>query len=377
MNEGNHDPVIHRIMSGDARGIWPAAVRGLCRCAAPVYAGAVQCRNAMFDRGWRKVVSLPVPVISVGNITAGGTGKTPMVIALARQLRELGHHPAVLLRGYKAAREDVAPTTDASKPAPTSAGTVAVSDEATELRDALGEHVPVQADADRVAAAYQVLQAHPHVDVFLLDDGFQHRRVHRTWDIVLIDATNPFGFGHLLPRGLLREPLRNLRRADTIILTRADMISQAQREQLTERIIEHHGHPPLAGTAHQWQALRRGDVHLAVDQLRDQPIAVICGIGNPQALIATARRHGMRIVYQMLLDDHHHYLADELSRWHQQATAAGALSVLTTEKDWVKCQPLMSRITRPLPVVRPQLTVHWLEGETAVLDYLKKLFPTT
>src|SRR4051812_23350103 len=199
-----------RVMNGTERGVAAMSLRALTSAIEPIYRGVVNARNARFDRG-RSVQRVDRPVISVGNITTGGTGKTPVVRWLADALRARGIQPAILMRGYKSA------------PGQT-------SDEQELLRSQLPS-VVVHANPDRVAGAQEVLRDHPDVQAFILDDGFQHRRLHRDFDLVLIDATNPFGYDRLLPRGLLREPLAGLARAHAILITRADQSSNLPQLQ--------------------------------------------------------------------------------------------------------------------------------------------------
>lgn len=204
---------IRDILSGEDRGAGAKLTRVALTAMEPAYRAAVALRNVAFDRGWRTPRDLGRPTISVGNLTVGGTGKTPMVVALCRKLIAMGHLPGVLLRGYKSHGGR--------------------SDEADELQTTLGSQVVVEADPDRVAAARRVLQKTPGTTVFVLDDGFQHRRAHRDLDIVLLDAARPFADGHVLPRGLLREPMQNLRRASAVIFTHADL---ALSEQLQSTV---------------------------------------------------------------------------------------------------------------------------------------------
>src|SRR4051812_22379030 len=185
-------------MSGEARGVGAALLRAGLSVISPVYATVMRGRNAKFDLGLG-VTRLPRPVISVGNITAGGTGKTPVVRWLCERLRDTGERPAVLMRGYKAAAGER-------------------GDEAAMLEGMLNrsgvQNVVVHAQADRVAGGLGVLRDHPDVSVFVLDDGFQHRRLARDFDLVLVDACEPLGYGRVFPRGLLREPACGLGRAD-------------------------------------------------------------------------------------------------------------------------------------------------------------------
>ncbi|HZW29293.1 MAG TPA: tetraacyldisaccharide 4'-kinase, partial [Isosphaeraceae bacterium] len=194
-----------RLIRGQTRG--PAAVvaRTLLSCAAAGYGAAIALRNGSFEHGWLRVHRLGVPVVSVGNLTVGGTGKTPMVEWLARWFRARRRRVVIVSRGYR--------------------GEQGLNDEGLVLEENLPD-VPHLQDRDRVRAGRVALQE-LEADILVLDDGFQHRRLARDLDVVLIDALEPFGLGHLLPRGLLREPVRSLRRADLVVLSRADLVDPA------------------------------------------------------------------------------------------------------------------------------------------------------
>ncbi len=210
---GLDHPWATRVLSGEERGLGAASLRALTAIAEPFYSLAMMGRNLVYDRGLLKIHPLPRPTISIGNLTTGGTGKTPVVRWLSEHLIARGLRPAVLLRGY---RDDK----------------TGGSDEANLLAEALGDRGIVVADRNRDAGARLAMAGAQPPDVFLLDDAFQHRRVARDFDLVLIDATQPFGYGHVLPRGLMREPLRGLRRADAIVITRSDQISAQQLDAL-------------------------------------------------------------------------------------------------------------------------------------------------
>src|SRR4051794_35567561 len=202
------EQAFRRVISGQQTGVGAALLRGVTRVLEPIYAAVVASRNRGYSAGIIASNRARRPVVSVGNITTGGTGKTPVVRWLADRLRERGMRPAVLLRGYKARpgeRGDEQRLLD-------------------ELLNPPGTASPVivHANPDRLQGAKAVLRDHPDVDVFILDDGFQHRRLQRDFDLVLIDATTPFGYEHVLPRGLLREPLSGLSRASAFLLTRVD-----------------------------------------------------------------------------------------------------------------------------------------------------------
>lgn len=339
-----------QIMAGEDRSLCASAIRTGLSLLSPAYRMGVAMRNAKFDRGQRQPANLGRPTISVGNITTGGTGKTPMVIELVHRLVDQGHRPAVLLRGYG-------------------------SDEVLELRAALTDlpgddepyTAPVEPNPDRAAGAAAVLQAHPNTTVFVLDDGFQHRQAHRDLDIVLIDATAPFGYGHLLPRGLLREPVENLRRADAIIITRADQVSLDALADLDARITELAGKPALASASSVWASLHTTDGQtIAITELAGQRVVGICGIGNPAAFERMLRDTAGEVLRCEAADDHHAWTQAELAGRINAAAADGADAVVTTEKDWVKWQPLLADWDLPVPVLRPQLAVAFLDGGDAV-----------
>lgn len=296
-----------KVISGKQRGLLAAAARSGLSLLEPAYAGVTRARNQLFDRGIKARHDLGRPAISVGNLTTGGTGKTPVVQWIARTLIARGATPAVLLRGYKSAD--------------------GVSDEAELYRQIAG--LTVEADPDRVAAAGRVLARAPLTSVFVLDDGFQHRRVRRDLDVVLIDATNPFGYGHVLPRGLLREPASGLRRADLILITRAEHATDGLLAELRR----------LNGVA---PILR---CRLAIKQFIDrdgQPIEAdaigaaiaVAGIGNPQALFDQLGPLGISPRETIAFPDHETYGPATFERIN--TLLRPGQTVVTTEKDWVK-----------------------------------------
>ena len=201
---------LHDLLSGRRRGLGAALLRGGLRLAETPYAWAMRWRNHRYDSGAATVHRLDVPVISVGNLTTGGTGKTPLVFWLAQWFRDRAIPVAVVSRGYRAPQAARAATATSE------------NDEARELAARLPD-VPHLQNPDRVAAARQAIRQF-QCRAIILDDAFQHRRIGRDLDIVLLDALEPLGFGHVLPRGLLREPVEGLRRADLVALSRADVL---------------------------------------------------------------------------------------------------------------------------------------------------------
>ncbi|MEX0775192.1 MAG: tetraacyldisaccharide 4'-kinase [Phycisphaeraceae bacterium] len=324
----------------------------------PFYSLAVAARNTLFDLKLRRPRQLPRPTISIGNITTGGTGKTPMTLELARRLIALGEKPAILLRGYRAAD------------APVTHG--AISDEAALLQHALGDEVPVMPNPNRVAGARAVLAGRSDVSVFLLDDGFQHRQVHRDLDLVLIDATFPFGGGQMLPAGLLREPPRALGRAEALILTRTDLVKPEVIAAIQARLARLKAPPLTARTAQTWTGLIDAQERThRLESLRDTTVAAVCGIGNPaqfKAMLAACFPH-VTGLYE--LEDHQRYTPALVRQMIDHAARQGATALITTEKDWVKWKPLVSESPPAMPLYRPVLAVKFLEGEAKVDELLR------
>ncbi len=323
----------------------PNATRWLLMPFASAYGVLIRARNRYYDRARGAVRQAPLPVISVGNLTVGGTGKTPMVIEIVRRLRGLGRRPAILTRGYRARPGQVA-------------------DEVLELREALPD-VPVIANPDRLAGAETARIQHD-ADCAVLDDGFQHRRLARNLDIVLIDALNPWGGGALLPAGRLREPLSSLRRAHLFVLTRTNQASPAELEQTTATLRQHAGDRPLVHAAVEAEALVYRDGRRATPpDLAGRRVLAVCGIGNPRTflrLVATLRgSDGPARVFP----DHHSFSVTDADALSVAARRAGAEVVVTTRKDWGKLAPLWPDLGVPLARLDVRLT---LSGAVAELD---------
>jgi tetraacyldisaccharide 4'-kinase len=351
---GSLEQSVRRVMSGEARGPGPALLRGVLRAAEPIYALTATLRNRRFDRGVG-VARLPHPVISVGNLTAGGTGKTPLVLWLCPRLRQSGLRPAVLLRGYKSAPGSP-------------------SDEQLLLERELNapgaEPIVVHAQADRLQGGQCVLRDHPDVDLFVLDDAFQHRQLWRNFDLVLIDACNPFGYGHVHPRGLLREPLRGLARADAVLLTRAAEVDEPQRQSIIAQIRRFAGSVPLYQADHVHTGLRSQKGEQPLTALAGLRYFSFCGIGNPESFgRQLAALPGQRVGHRWFAD-HHAYSDADLADLKRQARAAGADLLLTTEKDWVKIAARMTGDSAP-EIRRLALTLRFHDdGQTQLLSQI-------
>ena len=317
------------ILSGKNRSFAASALRCAMTAATPVYALANSIRNRLFDTGLKKQTPLGRPTISVGNLTTGGTGKTPMVAHIVRTLLAMNHRPAILLRGYKATAQHG-------------------SDEAAVYNTEFGDRVVVIANPSRVQGAKQALIANPKISCFVLDDGFQHRKAARDLDLVLIDASNPFGYDHLLPRGLMREPKSALKRADAIIITRSNQVPPQAPEspeapeasesltKLDQQIQAITGKTPIAHASHQWVSLlniNNESCDLAL--LADGPVIAAIAIGNPDAFVQTLREHASNVRDVIIEPDHYAWPPEVIHALVKRARLESAI-LLTTEKDFVK-----------------------------------------
>jgi len=255
-------------------------------------------------------------VVSVGNLTLGGTGKTPLVEWLAHWFCERGVRVALISRGYGAR-----------------SGTA--NDEALELAEKL-PGVPHLLDADRVRAAERAVREH-EARLILLDDGFQHRRLFRDLDIVLVDALEPLGFGHVFPRGTLREPLAGLGRAQAVVLSRADLLDAAARAALHGELSQYAPQAAWIEAAHAPRTLvsAAGKTE-AVESLAGRSIAAFCGIGNPAAFRATLERCGYRLAAWREFPDHHRYGSEDVQALSAWAAGLDVSAVICTQKDLVK-----------------------------------------
>ncbi|UCG17170.1 MAG: tetraacyldisaccharide 4'-kinase [Phycisphaerales bacterium] len=309
-----------------------ATVRGVLRGASMLYGAAVSLRNRRYDRSPSAVARLPVPVISIGNITTGGTGKTPLVMEVVRRLCDRGLRPAVVSRGYKAR---------AGGP----------GDELLLLRRRLGD-VPCIAAPDRLAGGRLALQRYG-ANVIVLDDAFQHRRIARDLDVVVIDATCPFGHGRLLPGGLLREPLRELRRASLLVVSRADQVSAEQLTSIDTTLEAHAPSVRRIRSAHRPATLVRIDG--VETRLEPEDIGrsyCFAGIGNPASFRNIVARMGIEIADVRWWPDHHAYRRRDAAALQGAAHDCGAAVLLTTEKDAVKLAALPVQWSVPVYAVR-------------------------
>lgn len=312
-----------------------------------IYGGIVRLRNTLYDAGVVETKRLPCPVVSVGNLTVGGTGKTPMVMMLADLLKNKGYRPAVLSRGYggkKSGTIDVVSDGERLLLGPEEAG-----DEPF-LIAASTRQIPVLTGADRFSTGQYAIDRLA-ADVLLLDDAFQHRRLYRNLNILLLDAARPFGNGSILPRGPLREPQSALKRADVIVLTRADNKSSSSLELDLEK-----NFPgiPVFKAAHRPKEIiplsslhahlsfprtrepREEGISIDLGFLKGKRVFAFAGIAKPESFRNIIESLGGEVAAFRAFPDHHRYRAADMEDILRASRDRGAEIVLTTEKDGIK-----------------------------------------
>lgn len=328
------------------------------RMIEPIYRAVISRRNAAFDSG-RNVHRVqgaagPIPVISIGNLSVGGTGKTPMVMHVLRLLLENRHRPCVAMRGYSKSSNGAPDETDAYRRAFPELPIVAQPDRIAGLRRLL-DHMPAAAQFDRV----------------VLDDGFQHRRIARDLDVVLIDATPGRSVfdDRLLPAGWLREPVDGLRRASAVVLTHAELAPKDRIEQMRE-VIARHTAAPVSVSRHVWTGLRQRvgehDHMLPLDVLIGRRVLGCCAIGHPEPFVQALRTNaagpdGKSDVMMRQLPDHDPFHRTEVELLARLARDGRASYIVVTDKDWSKLRHLPDS-TWPCPVVRPDLALVFDSG---------------
>src|ERR1700730_8862771 len=313
-------------------------LRILLWLASKLYGVGVSIRTRLYTSGLLKQKRLKATVVSVGNLSVGGTGKTPLVIWLAEKLLEQGQRVAILTRGYR--------------------GTAGSSDEVEVMRSRLQNRVVFGVGKNRFVEG-QRIESHQAIDIFLLDDGFQHLQLARDLDIVLIDASRPMT-QQLLPAGPMREPVSALTRAGIIIFTRTENTPGAK--EALQRL----SNLPIFTASSRLLGFRRFKVEgplQSVSELGSGPFFVFCGIGNPEAFVRDLQRWGITPASHMFFADHHRYTLEGVQAIEQAARRVGANGLLTTEKD--SCN--LSGLTFPsLPVYVSVIDLE-ISGETEFL----------
>lgn len=324
-----------------------------------LYGAVSGARVKLYEKGVFKSFDLKVPTISIGNITVGGTGKTPLVAFVARVLAENGEKVCILTRGYK--RENESERVLVSDGEKVLVSAKQSGDEPLELAQKLLGKAAVIADANRFRAGNWALE---NLDptVFVLDDAFQHLKVKRDLDIVCVDATNPFGNENLLPAGILREPLQHLNRADVIIITRANLIDEKQIEDLKAKILNLSPKADILVSKNkitglidlkEFKSKPQTSKKLTTHNLQLITNLAFCALGNPHNFYEQLRRENFNLADTKNFPDHHFYAQKEVEELEKTAQEKGAKHLLTTAKDAVKLHNL--KFNLPCSVVESEM----------------------
>jgi tetraacyldisaccharide 4'-kinase len=328
-----------------------------------IFKAVTRARLLAYRRGLFSVSRLPAPVISVGNLTTGGTGKTPLVEWVCRAIADSGgrvdaqespcekENICVLSRGY--GRSNPKTQVVVSNGIEILADEREAGDEPFLLAQKLLGLAAVICNSNRVAAGEWAIE-NLKADVFVLDDGFQHLRLARDLDIVAVDATNPWGGGSLLPYGRLREARSGLSRADCVVITRTEQVENLN--SVKEAISEFTGSAPIFCSRMTTSGIFGIDGEIASPStLRDEPIGAFCGVGNPESFFNHLRREGFKPIFTRAFADHHNYEQSELDALVQDTRSSGATSLITTAKDAIRLRSLNLEI--PCYILEIQISI--------------------
>lgn len=366
-----------KLVSGESSGPGAALLRFILGIAALIYRLIIGMRNFLYSRGWLKIHRADAAVISIGNITTGGTGKTPLVILLCKQIisnskfKISNSQCAILTRGYKTRRPF-----SVMRRAKKGRGTQYAIRNTINEPAILAESCPgvqVVVNPDRVAGAAEAVNRFG-AKVLIMDDGFQHRRLGRDLDIVTIDSTAPFGYGKLLPAGLLREPVSTLKRADAVVITRCDQVTEAELTQIEGKLRQVNPEIVIARSVHAPVCAKSiNDREISLEELKGKKIFAFCGIGNPAAFFNTVEALGAELIGSRVFDDHYHYADECLADIYKQGQHFGADLILTTQKDWFS-SPLsaMPDASREVNFAYLAVELRFISGEKEITQLIKE-----
>jgi tetraacyldisaccharide 4'-kinase len=311
---------LYNVVTDQIKGFIPNVLKVFLYFLSFFYLLVLSVRRFLYKIGVLKIHDLTKPVISVGNITFGGTGKTPAIEYIASYIKNKGKRVIILARGYgsKEIGED--------------------NDESKLLKENLKD-IFIVTGSNRVQNAQRFI-SEDLVDIFLLDDGFQHLRIKRDLDIVVIDALKPFGNGYVIPRGMLREPLRALKRAHIFILARVDLVTDKEIQETKSKLALLNPKALVVEAVHQPVELIDMQTNESVDLnfLRGLEAVSFCGIGSPKSFALTLEKLGVQLKKQFVFMDHHHFNQKDLNKIDRYCTEYRIKNILMTQKDAVKLQ---------------------------------------
>jgi tetraacyldisaccharide 4'-kinase len=336
--------------------------KALTRLLSYGYRAGIGFNNKRFDRGMG-VRRVDRPVISIGNISTGGTGKTPLVHYISKLIQDHNKVPAIAMRGYKAPPGQM-------------------GDEEREHREAI-PGIQVVAQPDRYEGLVRLFKTESGemIDCVVLDDGFQHRQLARDLDLVLIDASSPPYQDALLPRGFLREPVESLHRADLIVVTHREMVDDHQYQALAAWLSQQCPSTPFAVTRHTWDGFSVYEVvdgelsqsTRSIEELNNERVLGACAIGNPGGFFRQINHSGLELVEQVALRDHGAFTQSVIENLSQIAQRRGLKYLCVTRKDWVKIRE-KPQCLAGIQVIVPTLAIDFEQGEEAVRDAVGSVF---
>lgn len=369
---------LYKLVHGEKHGVIATLLLWSLRFMSFVYGLGVMTKLGLYKMGIFRQHKLPCRVISLGNITVGGTGKTPTAQRLARVIRDMGYQVVILNRGYRAGwRGQVGLVSDGRR---IYMSVNEAGDEAYLLAKNLPGVAVVIGKNRNVTGDYAV--ANLKADFIILDDGYQHWQLARDLDIVLIDSVNVFGNNFLLPRGTLREPLANLNRADAFLLTKVDQATDDARDEIRETLGRYNDRALVVESVHsprcfieieEWYKGVRPEF-VALETVRDRAVLAFSALGNPTSFEQSIADLGAACVKAVRFPDHHDYTMAEMQDIMQKAVDQGVYALVTTEKDAVKIPSEFIHSDRPLPVYVLEIEVKFVEGGyQELMELIKKV----
>lgn len=333
------------LMRDRSSSIFDEVMKGLLWVISLIYGVCINIVAWAYEKGIRKRYKAGVPVVSVGNITLGGTGKTPFSVFIADEILKLGRKPAIIIRGYG-------------------------KDESKMLKEELAD-VPVYVGQDRVRLAEEARKE--GAEVIVLDDGFQHRRLERDLEIVLIDSYSLFGNGYLFPRGVLRERVTSLDRADLLVLTKIDRISNEGKDELLSLLRKLTPDKPVVLAQHRPSSLTDPTgASYSAGSITGEKVTIVSGIADPDYFEFLIKKLGGHVSVRIDYTDHHQYTQKDIEKIAKESSLAGAEKIIITKKDYVKIRELdLGKIEGKLFILN--ISIELLEGKENLIAGLNSL----